>query len=265
MPGSTHLHFEDMEPDTSGSTPDGELLDDGDPAERRSAPTERVVAVINFLARQSGPVTLGQIAEGTGITRGTCLPLLRSLVASGWVVRHPRLRHYLLGQVPVALETMAREEDTWYAEARRACDDVAKASRLRVTLSVVVDLELVVIYQSIPPDPLPTTHTMPLYGRAGGRSPFAAPYGATLAAWMSAAERKAWIERGAPEVASQAAELGRRLDGIRARGFNVHRYTPMALEVQDLFRAGILGRDEGLRAAAHRVIASVGVEPLTQV
>src|SRR5688572_22715305 len=208
-----------MEPDTSGSTPDGELLDDGDPAERRSAPTERVVAVINFLARQSGPVTLGQIAEGAGITRGTCLPLLRSLVAAGWVVRHPRLRHYLLGQVPVALETMARAEDTWWAEARRACDELAAACQLRVTLAVVVDQALVVIYQSLPAEALPPTHTMPLYGHAGQLSPFAAPYGATLAAWLPRPEQRAWIERGAPSVASGAEELLRRLDGIRARGF----------------------------------------------
>src|SRR5690606_18996047 len=77
--------------------------------DRRSPPTERVVAVIDLLAAHPDRrFTLTEIITQLAITKATCFSLLRTRTRAGYLVRHPD-KTYGLGPALVAVGRAAQK------------------------------------------------------------------------------------------------------------------------------------------------------------
>ena len=63
------------------------------PARRTSPPTERVVAVLDFLAQHPHDrFGLSELARQLGLSKPTCLGVVSTLTDSGYLVRDSRTR-----------------------------------------------------------------------------------------------------------------------------------------------------------------------------
>ncbi len=87
---------------------------------RRSPPTERVVAVLDFLvARQGERFGLSELARNLGLAKPTCLGIVTALTAGGYLVRDPVTKTYGLGPALIAAGRVARTDFAVGAVARR--------------------------------------------------------------------------------------------------------------------------------------------------
>ena len=81
---------------------------------RASPPTERVVAVLDFLARHPHDrFGLSELARQLGLSKPTCLGIVSTLTESGYLVRDPQDKTYRLGSALISLGHIAQESCGW--------------------------------------------------------------------------------------------------------------------------------------------------------
>lgn len=190
-----------------------------DVSERQSPPTERVIAVINLLtAHPDKRFTLTEIFRQLGITKATCLTLLRSLTRAGYVVRHPD-KTYTLGPALVAAGRVAQKSFSALGAARPEMERLAAQHTCVVSAAAVVGDELVVVERVGPDDE--SDHL-----QVGHRMPFSPPLGTPFVAWSDPGEFERWLHRSRHQYSADERErLDKVVVGVRELGYGVERMT----------------------------------------
>jgi DNA-binding IclR family transcriptional regulator len=185
-----------------------------------SPPTDRALDVIELLARRHHPVRLAIVA---------------TLCDRGWAARDPHDKSLSLGP---ALQVAAAKAD----DAR----PLAHATRL-LAAQLAEDLDYAASVTERVGDSLLLTFfegyesEPPIFG-LGELIPFAAPFGATFAAWAPEPERRRWVERTARDNVELRERLHLILEMTKARGYSVERMTPALTRTAQLMDA--LGGDD---------------------
>ena len=198
------------------------------PSERRSPPTERVIAVINLLtAHPDKRFTLTDIIRQLDITKATCHALLQSLTRAGFVVRHSD-KTYTLGPAMVAAGRVAQKSFSALAAARPEMETLAAEFDAVVSAAAVVGDELVIVERVGPDsgsDQLQVGHAMP----------FSPPLGMPFVAWGDAGEFDRWLARSrhhhSPEEQQRWQQVAA---GVRELGYGVERMTESWRQVRAL-------------------------------
>lgn len=211
-----------------------------DSARRSSSPpTERVLGIIELLARQRGEgVRLADVARALGLSQSTAHAIIGTLCDRGWASRDPVDKTLTLGP---ALELTAARADLARprAHATRAAA-IELASELGYPASVT---ELTGEYLTLNllgggPKALPREWA----GEAGDRIPFNAPFGPAFAAWVTPAERRAWFDRATLVREEHEELLSEFLAATRERGYSVEYMAPTLARTARLFEP--LGDDQ---------------------
>ncbi len=250
----------------------------------------QVAAVLGYLARQPQPVRLRDVAVGTGLAMGSCLKLLRSLAAVGYVSVDPERKRYRLGPALVELSLVALRTQDVLAVARPEMRALAAATGL----VCVAAQELPEGNGAVVVAKVEGAHPVNVTSAVGVHFPFGATaFGKALLAWRAPADVLAGIARwGLP--ASTAASITQperylaELARVRAAGFATSEreysahFHGVAAPVFGpdgtvVLAIGVLGLPEQLdaarlpeagravRAAADRITAALGGrEPVAQ-
>jgi DNA-binding IclR family transcriptional regulator len=188
-----------------------------------SPPTDRVVAVMEFLAARPGePATVAELVGHLGLNRATCDAILSSLVRAGWVVRDGFPRTFSPGPALIALGQAAE----FGVPASRAADGelaaLAADLGMPATTSYPSGDRLVIGSRR------PVETAGPGEVRVGQSFPFAPPFGPGLVAWGPEKDIDRWLAR-APR--SGPADITRFRDAVatvRRRGWTTVSMSPLA-------------------------------------
>lgn len=197
-----------------------------------SPPTDRVIAVTEFLAARPGePATVAELVRHLGLTRATCHAVLAALVRAGWVIRDPVERTFTPGPALIAL---GRSAETGVPAARAADRELAAlVDELGMSASVAYPSgEHIVVggYRAA------GGAGEPEGVRVGQRIPFAPPFGPGLVAWGTEDDVAQWLAR-APQPQPDAGRddlFARVLASVRARGYTIESHTPASVRLRSL-------------------------------
>lgn len=218
--------------------------------ERRSAPTQRVVQVLDFIVEQQGKrVGLSELARTLGLAKPTALGILTELTAGGYLVRDPRTRTYGPGPALIAAGRVAQDS---FAIAGVAHPELARLSqeyRTTCTASAVVG-EQIIVLESAGPGMV----------KVGAAYHFAPPVGLMYVLWDTDAAFDAWLAMP-PTVPLQQdeARLRKIVAECRERGYLVESMTAAGRRLYSLL-AGFAARElpDELREVVAELVTSLG-------
>ncbi|TMS52154.1 MarR family transcriptional regulator [Mycobacterium sp. DBP42] len=157
-----------------------------DTARAGSPPTERVVAIVEFLAAESEPSSVASIATRLELSRSTATAILGALERAGWVQRHADLR-YSLGAGLYGVADAVRESMPLSHRFDEALEDLAQRTECDVSLVLVGASTLTFLAVA-------RGHgQVPAGVRAGVHLPLTAPLGATVVAHRDRQAQEAWL------------------------------------------------------------------------
>ncbi|MFE3445751.1 helix-turn-helix domain-containing protein [Nocardia sp. NPDC059180] len=218
--------------------------------ERRSAPTQRVVQVLDFIVEQQGKrVGLSELARSLDLAKPTALGILTELTAGGYLVRDPRTRTYGPGPALIAAGRVAQDS---FAIAGVAHPELARLSqtyRTTCTASAVVGEQIMVLES-----------TGPGMVKVGATYHFAPPVGLMYVLWDAEAAFDAWLAMPPTVPLRQdEARLRRIVAECRERGYLVESMTAAGRRLYSLL-AGFAARElpEELREVVAELVTSLG-------
>jgi DNA-binding IclR family transcriptional regulator len=225
---------------------------------RGTPAAERTVEVLNLLAahprRSFG---LSEIARRLSMSKGSTHALLTTLEATGYLVRHPADKSYVLGPAVVSLGAAAASaERAALSHARPAMTRLSDELGLQCVASAAMGGEIVVLAKTGEPVPLGVSVEV------GQRLPLVPPLGTVFVAWSAPAEIDAWLRRlGADAAEAELEQYRDAVATVRRRGYSV------ALEADARARLGralaALGADaraDALRRQVLDLVAELGDE-----
>lgn len=185
-----------------------------------SAPTERVLDIIELLSRPStGEIRFSDVVRELDLSQGTAHAILKTLSDRGWVSRDPGSKAFALGP---ALNLVASALDIGRPLTQLARTSVRRLAETTGMPASVLERagdDLVITTFANPADwatPVQPTE----------RIPYAPPFGIAFAAWAGIDEQEAWIRRGAADDAGLHERLRTVLTRTRERGYDVDWMTP---------------------------------------
>lgn len=184
-----------------------------------SAPTGRVVDIVELLARQGHEhLRFSDVVQQLGSTQATTHAILSTLCERGWVSRDPVTKTYSLGPALAAVGVRADTARPMTHAARAAAQQISADTGCAASVLERIDDSLIVAFHVGAGDSRAVLNP-------GDRLPYAPPFGVAFAAWDSDEEQRAWLRRGTDDN-----DLVRRLEAIlaktRQRGFDVDWITP---------------------------------------
>ncbi len=185
---------------------------------RGTPAAQRTVDVLNLLAAQRGrPLGVTEIARRVGIGKGSAHALLTTLGETGYVVRNPADKTYLLGSAVVALGQAAAAAELGALDfARPAMERLSDELGLQCLASAAIGTEIVILGKAGAPVPLG------LSVEVGQRVPLVPPLGTVFVAWSSPAEIDAWLRRvGASAGDAELARYREAVATVRRHGYSV--------------------------------------------
>lgn len=223
-----------------------------------SPPTDRVVAVVEFLAsRPEEPATVAELVRHLGMNRATCHAVLAALVRAGWVLRDPADRTFTPGPALIAL---GRAAESGMPAARAADGELAAlAADLGRTASISYPSGDHIVIGSLAAGSTGNTGTAEDEDtlRVGQRFPFAPPYGPGLVAWGTDADTEAWLAR-TPQPEPDALDRFRTvLASVRRRGYTVESATPASRRLREAL-AGLDSLSVRQRPAVTALLHEIG-------
>jgi DNA-binding IclR family transcriptional regulator len=243
---------------TMGSDGQPNRLDDQSDAARRmglSPPTDRVVAVLEYLAAHPRGASASATARALELNGSTCAVLLASLERARWVERAPD-KTYRLGAGLLSIVDAMRARFPLLGAGDTALRRLAEELGCTCVLTRIHSDHLLVVAAAGGGD---------LAGsRADRRFPIDPPYGSGAMAWRAPDEIERWLDLPAkPLTRSERARYRRFLAGIRARGYAVWRLDEgdgalvgRVREMLDALRGD--PHSEALRERLVRLFASFG-------
>ncbi|MEV6427811.1 helix-turn-helix domain-containing protein [Nocardia sp. NPDC051463] len=217
---------------------------------RRSAPTQRVVQVLDFFVERRGKrFGLSELARELDLAKPTCLGILTELSAGGYLVRDAHTRTYGLGPALIAAGRVAQDSFAISAIARGELEKLTAEYRTTCTASAVVGEQITVLES-----------TGPGMVKVGASYLFAPPVGLMYVLWDSDAAFDAWLAKP-PTVPLQqdVARLRQVVAECRERGYLVESLTGAGRRLYSLL-AGVAARDlpEEVRELVGELVTSLG-------
>ncbi|HKT04302.1 MAG TPA: helix-turn-helix domain-containing protein [Rugosimonospora sp.] len=221
-----------------------------------SAPTARVVAIMELLAGTQARMSTSTIARTLGLARTTVLAINTELCAAGWLVRDAN--GHRIGPVFASLR---REEPAPIAPRTVAVlQRLAQMARCGVTLCRVQAAELTFVARFQGGDqPLPG---LPF----GRRVPLQFPAGASVVPQLPARDQRRWVRSALPDQRQHAESL---LSSAHRHGFVIHGPAPHDADLVDVL-AQLLHRiepevlDAGTRHSAQEQLIRLTAQPWSE-
>lgn len=217
---------------------------------RRSAPTRRVIQVLDyFVARRGRRAGLSEIARALDMAKPTCLGIITELTAAGYLTRDPRTRDYGPGPALIAAGRVAQDVFSIAALAHPELDRLGMAYRTTCTASAVVG-ERISVLDAAGPGMV----------QVGATYQFAPPVGLMYVLWDTDAAFDAWLATPSTVPLRQdEARLRRIVAECRERGYLVESMTGAGRRLYSLL-AGVAARDlpDDLRSAVAELVTSLG-------
>ncbi len=170
----------------------------------------------HLAARPRETIGLTELALALHLNKATCLTILRTLAAKGYVLQDPSTKSYSLGPSGVALGNAAMIRFPAAEHAQVAMQTLSDELDLSCGALGLAAKQLVLIDRHGSSDPLNFTD------RLGQRSPFAPPLGVTFIAWQEPREFERWLASGEPPLSpQQKAQQHRAVAFVRTNGYAV--------------------------------------------
>jgi DNA-binding IclR family transcriptional regulator len=193
-----------------------------------SPPTDRVVSVLNLLARENVRLSASVIARRVNVTSSTCATLLSALESADYVERFPDKTYRLgPGMLPLAQALHSRFPllGAAHEELGRLCAELHCGATL--TRQFADHLRVVVAVGAHGQEPLGVV--------PGDQFPVSFPYGAIAMAWRPEAEVDQWIDAAPTAMTSAEQEHERRV--MASRGVGVWSLEPRAAPLVERIRS----------------------------
>lgn len=233
----------------------GRLLSVPPETARSSPPTDRVVAILEYLGgRPDQRFGISELARRVGLSKPTCLGIVTSLTEAGYLVRDAGDKTYRLGPALITLGHRAQESLRVSPAAREELRRLSARYTVTVALSGVIDDRITVLDLVAPPGVQP--------GVVVGESyPFAPPVGLMFVLWDDEALRD-WLalEPTVPLRAprTEPARLRRVVDRCRADGYLVERLTPGGRRLYSMLAGVSSTLPDELRALLGELVSDIG-------
>lgn len=233
-------------------------------ADRASPPTERVLAVLEFLARHPhDSFGLSDLARRLELSKPTCLGIVTTLTESRYLVRDGRDKSYRLGPMLISLGHSAQESMRVNPAAREELRRLSAAYGTTAALSAVVADRITLLELVGPPGvevggsagrSAATRESV----RVGQSYPFAPPVGLMFVLWDDEALR-AWLAREPTiPLRTDTARLDRVVAECRESGYLVERLTPGGRRLYAMMAGMSSTLPQELRALLGELISDVG-------
>jgi DNA-binding IclR family transcriptional regulator len=213
--------------------------------ERRSPPTERVIRLLDLLARQpSEGLSLSELARRLDISKATGLGIASALTRAGYLVRSEDTKTYTLGPALLGLGRAATEAFSSLGFARPELRRLNQELGVAVSVSTLAGDKIVLLDRTGPQGELDRML------QPGQRYPYTPPSGCILATWLSDPEIEQWLA-DYPEVSMDESleHLRALVDTVREHGYIVERMSDVSVGALTML-AGLDGHDIPAPAAA---------------
>ncbi len=219
---------------------------------RVSPPTERVVAILDFLAvHHDERFGVSELARRVGLSKPTCLGIVTSLAAAGYLVRDPDDKSYRLGPSLITLGHKAQESMRVSPAAREQLRRLSSRFGVTAALSGVIDDRITLLDLAVPTGARPGVDI-------GQSYPFAPPVGLMFVLWDDAALR-AWLTKEPTiRLRTNTDRLNRVISECRADGYLVERLTPSGRRLYSLMAGMSSELPDELRALLGELISDIG-------
>ncbi len=223
-----------------------------DASGRSSPPTERVVAVLDFLARHPHDrFGVSELSRRLGLSKPTCLGIVTTLTDSDYLVRDGRDKTYRLGPALIALGHTAQESLRVDPAARAQLRRLSAIAGTTAALSAVIDDRITVLELVGPPG-------ADVGVRVGQSYPFAPPVGLMFVLWDDVALRDWLAKEPTIPLRTDGDRLDRVIEECRGVGYLVERLTPGGRRLYALM-AGVSSRlPDELQALLGELIDDIG-------
>jgi DNA-binding IclR family transcriptional regulator len=196
-----------------------------------SPPTDRVVSVLNLLARADGGLSASAIARRVKVTSSTCATLLLALESADYVERFPDKTYRLgPGMLPLAQALHSRFPllGAGHEELGGLCAELECGATL-----TRIGADHVQVMIAVGADGQEPLGVVP-----GDQFPVSFPYGAIAMAWRPTAEINQWIEAAPTAMTAAEQEHERRvMADIGSRGVGVWSLEPRAAPLVERIRS----------------------------
>lgn len=168
---------------------------------------------------------LSQIARHLGVSTATCLPMVASLTAAGWLIRHPIHKTYRLGAALVTIGRAAEQSGPLGQTALPHMVEMSALTGLPCVAFVPTGDQLMIAEVTGPSGPQATWTGL----TRGHRITPVPPLGSCMVTWHPG-RLDNWLRRGASiDIVAERARYEPAIRASRDRGFvvelehNVHR------------------------------------------
>ncbi len=227
----------------------------GDAPRSASPPTDRVLDVLELLARSAdtGPIRLADLARQLGLSPATAHAIVTTLCERGWAERDPLNRGISIGPTIDAISVATERARPLAHLAREAARALSDELGFATSVTELLGDEILLTYFG-------STETVMGSQLPGQRIPFTAPFGTAFAAWAPDDVRRRWIDAVSVDNAELSRRLGEFLNLTRTQGFSVERMPLGLARTAQLMRDVERDRWSG---PVHRAIDEALVEVAT--
>lgn len=224
----------------------------GESSARSSPPTERVVAVLDFLARHPHDrFGLSELARRIDVSKPTCLGIVTSLADAGYLLRDGGDKTYRLGPALISLGHTAQESMRVSPSARDELRRLSAAYDTTAALSAVID-DRITLLELVGPS------GADVGVRVGQSYPFAPPVGLMFVLWDDRALRDWLGKEPTIPLRTDTERLDRVIAECRSSGYLVERLTPAGRRLYALMAGMSSTLPQELRALLSELISDVG-------
>ena len=219
---------------------------------RASPPTQRVVDVLDFLARHPHDrFGVSELARRVGQSKPTCLGIVVTLAESGYLVRDPADKTYRLGPSLISLGHVAQESMRIGPPARDQLRRLSSKFGTTAALAAVVDDRITLLELVGPPG-------ADVGVQVGQSYPFAPPVGLMFVLWDDDALRD-WLARE-PTVPlrTDTERRDRVVADCRRTGYLVERLTPGGRRLSALMAGVSATLPDELRVLLGELVSDIG-------
>ncbi|MCF8041467.1 MAG: IclR family transcriptional regulator [Desulfarculaceae bacterium] len=177
-------------------------------------------ALLELLVRSADPLTLTQIAKELGHTKTTTQRLINTLLALGYLKRIEGKR-YVPGNKVLALSFQLLQKDNLYKQAQSLLEKISDQLAYSITLSVMEDNEILVVYRKEKARYLPyaiyTGSKLPPHCSATGKVLLSSLPDDKLEDVLS----RIVLTKVTPKTITDRTEITQEFNKIRQRGYSV--------------------------------------------
>jgi DNA-binding IclR family transcriptional regulator len=220
--------------------------------DRASPPTERVVAILDFLAKHPHDrFGLSELARRLGLSKPTCLGIVTSLAAAGYLVRDSADKTYRLGPSLITLGHKAQESMRVSPASREELRQLSTRFDVTAALSGVIDDRITLLDLVAPAGARPGVEI-------GQSYPFAPPVGLMFVLWDDEAERDWLAKEPTIPLRTHTDRLNRVIAECRTDGYLVERQTPGGRRLYSLMAGMSSNLPDELRALLGELVSDIG-------